>query len=72
MSAGAKRLSALIVDDEPLARRTIRGLLAEDPEVEILGECAGGAEAVESINRRPPDLLFLDIQMPGMDGFDVL
>ena len=72
MSAEAKKLKALIVDDEPLARRTIRNLLAEDPEVEVVGECGAGAEAVESIRRRPPDLLFLDIQMPGMDGFDVL
>jgi two-component system LytT family response regulator len=72
MSAEAKKIGTLIVDDEPLARRTIRNLLAEDPDVEIIGECAGGAEAVESIRRRPPDLLFLDIQMPGMDGFDVL
>jgi two-component system LytT family response regulator len=72
MSAEAKKIRTLIVDDEPLARRTIRNLLADDPEVEIIGECAGGAEAVESIRRRPPDLLFLDIQMPGMDGFDVL
>jgi two-component system LytT family response regulator len=72
VSAEGKRLRTLIVDDEPLARRTIRDLLAEDPEVEVVGECGGGAEAVESIRRRPPDLLFLDIQMPGMDGFDVL
>lgn len=72
MSAEAKRLRTLIVDDEPLARRTIRDLLAEDPDVEVFGECGGGAEAVESIRRRPPDLLFLDIQMPGMDGFGVL
>ncbi|MFL6336656.1 MAG: LytR/AlgR family response regulator transcription factor [Pyrinomonadaceae bacterium] len=72
MSAEAKRIGTLIVDDEPLARRTIRTLLAEDADVEIIGECAGGAEAVESIRRRPPDLIFLDIQMPGMDGFDVL
>jgi two-component system, LytTR family, response regulator len=72
VSAGPKRLKTLIVDDEPLARRTIRDLLAEDPEVEVVGECGGGAEAVEGIRRRPPDLLFLDIQMPGMDGFGVL
>lgn len=72
MSAAAKRLKTLIVDDEPLARRTIRDLLAEDPEVEVIGECGGGAEAVESISQRAPDLLFLDIQMPGMDGFGVL
>jgi two-component system LytT family response regulator len=72
VSAEAKRLRTLIVDDEPLARRTIRNLLAEDPDVEVIGECGGGAEAVESIQSRPPDLLFLDIQMPGMDGFGVL
>ncbi len=72
MSAAPKRLRALIVDDEPLARRTIKNLLEEDPGVEVVGECGGGAEAVESIRARPPDLLFLDIQMPGMDGFDVL
>ena len=72
MSAAARRIRALIVDDEPLARRTIRDLLAEDPEVAVVGECGGGAEAVEIIRERPPDLLFLDIQMPGVDGFDVL
>lgn len=72
MSGEVKKIRTLIVDDEPLARRTIRNLLAEDPDVEVVGECGGGAEAVESIRRRPPDLLFLDIQMPGMDGFDVL
>jgi two-component system LytT family response regulator len=72
MSGEGKKIRTLIVDDEPLARRTLRNLLAEDPEVEVVGECGAGAEAVESIRRRPPDLLFLDIQMPGMDGFDVL
>ena len=72
MSAAAKRIRALIVDDEPLARRTIRELLRDDPEVSVVGECGGGREAVESIRAQPPDLLFLDIQMPGMNGFDVL
>lgn len=72
MSAGVKSIRALIVDDEPLARRTIRELLRGDPEVNVVGECGGGREAVESIRRQPPDLLFLDIQMPGMDGFGVL
>lgn len=72
MSADAKKIRALIVDDEPLARRTIRELLRDDPEVNVVGECGGGREAVESIRGQPPDLLFLDIQMPGMDGFDVL
>lgn len=72
MSTGPKQIRTLIVDDEPLARRTIRGLLRDDPEVIVVGECGGGWEAVESIRRQPPDLLFLDIQMPGMDGFDIL
>lgn len=72
MSGEAKKIRALIVDDEPLARRTIRELLLEDPDVEVVGECGGGAEAVSSIRASPPDLLFLDIQMPGMSGFDVL
>ncbi len=72
MSAEARKIRTLIVDDEPLARRTIRNLLAEDTNIEVVGECGGGAEAVESIRHRPPDLLFLDIQMPGMNGFDVL
>lgn len=72
MSTDAKSIRALIVDDEPLARRTIRELLRADPEVQVVDECGSGREAVESIRRQPPDLLFLDIQMPGMNGFDVL
>jgi two-component system LytT family response regulator len=72
MSTDAKKIRALIVDDEPLARRTIRELLRDDPDVNVVGECNSGREAVESIHRQPPDLLFLDIQMPGMNGFDVL
>jgi len=62
----------LIVDDEPLARERIRALLAGDSEVEILGECASGEEAVRAIRAGRPDLLFLDVQMPGMDGFETL
>jgi two-component system, LytTR family, response regulator len=72
MSDDAKKIRALVVDDEPLARRTIIDLLRADPDVEVVGECGCGAEAVASIRRQPPDLLFLDIQMPGMGGFDVL
>jgi two-component system LytT family response regulator len=72
MSTDAKQIRTLIVDDEPLARRTIRDLLSDDPAVSVVGECDGGRAAVELIRRQPPDLLFLDIQMPGMDGFDVL
>jgi two-component system LytT family response regulator len=65
-------LTALIVDDEPLARERIRSLLAADSEVVIIGECASGAEAVQSIRANRPDLLFLDVQMPEMDGFETL
>jgi len=65
-------IRAVIVDDEPLARRRIRGLLAEAEGVEIAAECANGREAIQAIEASPPDLLFLDIQMPEVDGFDVL
>lgn len=61
-----------IVDDEPLARRRIRGLLVEAGDVEVIAECANGMEAMEMLEESPPDLLFLDIQMPEIDGFDVL
>jgi two-component system LytT family response regulator len=72
MSAKTKKVRALIVDDEPLARRTIRDLLVDDAEVEIIGECSSGLEAVDFIQKQPPDLLFLDIQMPGLNGFETL
>jgi two-component system LytT family response regulator len=65
-------IRAAIVDDEPLARRRIRNLLAEAPDVEVSAECANGKDAIESLEASPPDLLFLDIQMPEIDGFDVL
>jgi two-component system, LytTR family, response regulator len=65
-------LTALIVDDEPLARERIRGLLAADSDVVVIGECASGAEAVRAVRANRPDLLFLDVQMPGMDGFETL
>jgi two-component system LytT family response regulator len=63
---------ALIVDDEPLARATLRCLLAKDPEIAHIGECADGAQAVQRIRSDDPDLVFLDISMPGFDGFEVL
>ena len=66
------QIRALIVDDEPLAREKIRTLLAGDPEIEVVGECAGGRDAVNAIREHTPDLLFLDIQMPELDGFGVL
>jgi two-component system LytT family response regulator len=65
-------IRAMIVDDEPLARRRIRSLLAEAGDVEVAAECANGKEAIRAIEASPPDLLFLDIQMPELDGFDVL
>jgi len=67
-----EKIRTLIVDDEPLARRNLRVLLEKDPQIEILDECRNGAEAVKAINASSPDLIFLDIQMPEVDGFDVL
>jgi two-component system LytT family response regulator len=67
-----KTIRAMIVDDEPLARASIRLLLETDTEVEIVCEAGSGSEAVDLIAQHSPDLLFLDIQMPGMNGFDVL
>ena len=65
-------LRALIVDDERLAREKLRRLLEAEDDVTIVGECASGAEAVEAVQQHAPDLVFLDIQMPGLSGFDVL
>jgi two-component system LytT family response regulator len=65
-------IRTLIVDDEALARERLRSLLSREDEVELVGECAGGAEAVQEIQRLQPDLVFLDIQMPEVDGFDVV
>jgi two-component system, LytTR family, response regulator len=66
------KLRVLIVDDEPLARSNISVLLRRDAEVEILGECGSGEQAIREIRRSSPDLVFLDVQMPECDGFDVL
>lgn len=65
-------IKVLIVDDEPLARRRIRTLLADHDEVRIVAECANGREAVSAIERETPDLMFLDVQMPEMDGLSVV
>jgi two-component system, LytTR family, response regulator len=62
----------LVVDDEPLARRTLLLLLSADPQVEVVGEAGNGARALEMIRELAPDLVFLDVQMPEMDGFAVL
>ena len=66
------KVRTLIVDDEELARERLRQLLAEQPELELVGECADGREAVAAIQKQAPDLIFLDIQMPELDGFAVL
>jgi two-component system LytT family response regulator len=65
-------IRTLIVDDERLARNRIRRLLALDTDIEVAGECASGEEAIEHLKTSVPDLLFLDVQMPGADGFAVL
>ena len=65
-------IRVLIVDDEPLARRRLRRLLANHRDVEILGDCGDGAAAITAILQQRPDLVFLDVQMPEMGGFEVL
>ena len=62
----------LVVDDERLARSNLCVLLRRDPEIEIVGECSSGQEGLEHIRNRNPDIVFLDVQMPELDGFDVL
>src|SRR6185312_1844270 len=63
---------ALVVDDESLARRNLTVLLDGDPDIGSIAECSSGLEAVETIKKSRPDLVFLDVQMPECDGFDVL
>ena len=62
----------LIVDDEPLARDKLRGFLEKEEGVEVIGECRDGKEAIEAVAEKQPDLLFLDVQMPELDGFEVI
>jgi two-component system LytT family response regulator len=66
------KLRTVIVDDEPLAINFLRGLLSTFPNIEIVAECKNGREAVNAVSKLGPDLLFLDIQMPGMNGFEVV
>ena len=66
------KIQAIIVDDEKPARRRLRELLEKQPDIAIVAECSNGAEAVRKIRALQPDLLFLDIQMPGLDGFGVV
>ena len=66
------RIRTIIVDDEALSRSNVATLLRRDPEIEIVCECSSGAQALDEIRRSTPDLVFLDVQMPECDGFDVL
>ena len=66
------KIGALIVDDEELARQVLRELLQSHPEIQVLAECANGFEAVKAVTEHKPDLIFLDVQMPKLTGFDVL
>lgn len=66
------KLRVIIVDDEELARERLRHLLRKEPDVELVAECADGPSAVEAVREHQPDLLLLDIQMPGQDGFQVV
>lgn len=69
---GGEPFRVLIVDDEPLARRRLREMMAEDPEVEVVAECGNGKDAVAAIHREEPDVVLLDIRMPELDGFGVV
>jgi two-component system LytT family response regulator len=66
------KLRVVMADDEALARRVLREYLAADPDIEIAAECSNGFDAVKSINELKPDVVFLDVQMPKLDGFEVL
>jgi two-component system LytT family response regulator len=65
-------ITTLVVDDEPAARRRLRSLMETDPDVKVIGECGDGIRAAEMIRQLKPALLFLDVQIPGADGFGVL
>ncbi len=63
------KIRSLIVDDEPLARKVLSNLLQNEPDIEVLGECADGQEALAAIRKQAPDLVFMDVEMPGLNGF---
>jgi two-component system LytT family response regulator len=65
-------IRTLIVDDEPLARDRVKRFLRDEPDVELIGECGNGVDAIKEINAKKPDLVFLDIQMPEKNGFEVI
>jgi two-component system LytT family response regulator len=71
-SKAMEKIRTIIVDDEPLARRGIRAHLKDEKDVEVVAECGNGRDAVQIIEAQAPDLLFLDVQMPELDGFGVL
>src|SRR5215467_14254938 len=66
------KIRAIIVDDEDLARQIVREYLTAEEDIEIIAECGNGFDAVKAVNEQKPDLLFLDVQMPKLDGFEVL
>ena len=66
------KIRTLVVDDEPLARERVLSLLQQESDVEVVGECSDGGQAVSAIQQQAPDLVFLDVQMPGCDGFEVI
>jgi two-component system LytT family response regulator len=66
------KIRTLVVDDESLARERVLSLLQQEADVEVVGECSDGGQAVTAIQEQSPDLVFLDVQMPGCDGFEVL
>ena len=65
-------MKAIIIDDERLARQELKSLLSEYPEIEIIGESSNAEDAIKQIEEKEPDLIFLDIQMPGKNGFEML
>ena len=67
-----QKIRTLVVEDEPMARDRVKALLQQQPDIEIVGECGDGAQAVSAIERLGPELVFLDVQIPVMDGFDVI
>lgn len=72
MTANEEKIRTIIVDDEDLARKMLLEFLGAHPEIEVVAECANGFDAVKSVTELKPDLLFLDIQMPKLNGFEVL
>ena len=66
------KIRTLVVDDEPMARERVLALLRQEQDVEVIGECGDGSQAVSAIQQQSPDLVFLDVQMPGCTGFDVI